>query len=173
VFVSNTRELVAELLASGLSSVQVARVLGVSKSTVCYHKRRLGLEIDAKFNRRYDWAEVQRFYDEGHTISECQVRFGFARATFVDAAKRGDLRTRPQGAPIEVYLVAGLRTNRTHLKQRLLAEGLKQNRCERCGSSPGSASRCRWRRITSVSTPRSTARCGTRTSGWRGCAPPG
>jgi Homeodomain-like domain-containing protein len=128
-----TRQLVAELLARGLSSLQVARVLGVSKSTVCYHKRRLGLEIDAKFNRRYDWAEVQRFYDLGHSISECQVRFGFARATLVDAARRGDLKTRPQGAPIEIYLVSGRRTNRTHLKQRLLAEGLKENRCEQCG----------------------------------------
>jgi hypothetical protein len=128
-----TRELVAGLLARGLSSMEVARALGISKSTVCYHKRRLGLEIDAKFNRRYDWAEVQRFYDLGHSISECQVRFGFARATLVDAAKRGDLKTRPQGAPIEVYLVRGRRTNRTHLKQRLLAEGLKENRCEQCG----------------------------------------
>lgn len=128
-----TRELVAGLLARGLSSIEVARVLGVSKSTVCYHKRRLGHEIDAKFNRRYDWAEVQRYYDLGHTISECERRFGFARATFMDAAKRGDLITRPQRAPIETYLVVGRRTNRTHLKQRLLAEGLKENRCERCG----------------------------------------
>jgi hypothetical protein len=128
-----TRELVAGLLARGLSSNEVARVLGVSKSTVCYHKRRLGLDIDSKFNRRYDWAEVQRYYDSGHTISECQVRFGFARATFMDAAKHGELKTRPHGAPIEVYLVRGRRTNRTHLKQRLLAEGLKANRCERCG----------------------------------------
>jgi hypothetical protein len=128
-----TRQLVADLLARGLSSMEIARILGISKSTVCYHKRRLGLEIDAKFNRRYDWAEVQRFYDLGHSISQCQARFGFARATLMDAAKRGDLKTRPPGAPIEVYLVKGRRTNRTHLKQRLLAEGLKENRCERCG----------------------------------------
>jgi transposase-like protein len=128
-----TRELVAGLLARGLSSMEVARALGVSKSTVCYHKGRLGHEIDAKFNRRYDWAEVQRYYDLGHTISECEQRFGFARATFMEAAKRGDLVTRPQRAPIETYLVVGRRTNRTHLKQRLLAEGLKENRCERCG----------------------------------------
>jgi Bacterial regulatory proteins, luxR family/HNH endonuclease len=128
-----TRELVAGLLARGMSSMEVARVLGVSKSTVCYHKRRLGHHIDAKFNRRYDWAEVQRFYDLGHTISECERQFGFARATFMDAVKRGDLVTRPQRAPIETYLVVGRRTNRSHLKQRLLAEGLKVNRCERCG----------------------------------------
>jgi Homeodomain-like domain/HNH endonuclease len=128
-----TRQLVAELLARGLSSVDVARVLGISKSTVCYHKRRLGHEIDARFNRRYDWAEVQRFYDLGHSITECQLRFGFARKTFMDAVMRGDVTSRPPAAPIEIYLVKGRRTNRTHLKQRLLAAGLKRNRCERCG----------------------------------------
>jgi hypothetical protein len=128
-----TQKLVAELLARGLSSIEVARTLGLSKSTVCYHKRRLGHEIDAKFNRRYDWAEVQRYYDLGHSISQCQVRFGFARKTFMDAVRRGDVLTRPHGAPIETYLVSGRRTNRTHLKQRLLAEGLKENTCERCG----------------------------------------
>jgi Bacterial regulatory proteins, luxR family/HNH endonuclease len=128
-----TRQLVAELLARGLSSMEIARVLGLSKSTVCYHKRRLGHAIDAKFNRRYDWTEVQRYYDLGHSIAQCEAHFGFARKTFMDAAKRGDLVTRPHAAPIEIYLVKGRRTNRTHLKRRLVATGLKQNRCERCG----------------------------------------
>jgi transposase len=128
-----TRGRVSELLATGASVMEVARVLGLSKSTVCHHKRRLGYAIDAKFNRRYDWAEVQRFYDLGHSISECQAHFGFARKTFMDAVKRGDLVTRPNGALIETYLVRGRRTNRTHLKARLFREGLKENRCERCG----------------------------------------
>ncbi len=112
-----------------------ARALGLSKSTVCYHKRRLGQPIDARFNRRYDCEEVQRFYDEGHSITECQLRFGFARKTFMDAAARGAVVTRPQGLPIGEYLVAGRRVNRTHLKLRLMAAGLKQNRCELCGIS--------------------------------------
>lgn len=36
--------------------------------------------------------------------------------------------------PIEALLVDGrTQTNRSHLKTRLLAEGLKENRCEVCG----------------------------------------
>jgi len=115
---------VRALLEQGLSGAAIARKLGISKSTVSYHKRRLGHSID-----------VQRFYDAGHSITECQEHFGFARKTFTDAAARGAVTTRPQGAPLAVYLVAGRRTNRTHLKMRLLAEGLKENRCERCGIS--------------------------------------
>jgi DNA-binding CsgD family transcriptional regulator len=128
-----TRRQVAELLDAGLSGAAVARRLGISKSTVSYHKRRLGQPIDARCNRRYDWTTVQSFYDEGHTITQCQQRFGFARKTFMDAVRRGVLITRPQSAPVGEYLVRGRQVNRTHLKGRLIAAGLKENRCERCG----------------------------------------
>ena len=121
------------LLDGGLSVTETARVLGISKSTACYHKRRLGRPIDDRFNRRYDWGLVQAFYDEGRSITECQERFGFARKTFMDAVARGLVRSRSQLRPIGEYLVRGREVNRTHLKSRLLAERLKENRCERCG----------------------------------------
>jgi hypothetical protein len=124
---------VRALLERGLSGAAIARELGISKSTVSYHKRRLGHAIDTRCNRRYDWDAVQVFYDGGHSITECQIRFGFARKTFMDAAARGAIKTRPHGAPLDKYLVAGRQVNRTHLKGRLLAEGLKENRCECCG----------------------------------------
>jgi hypothetical protein len=122
---------VAELLATGLSFAEVATSLGISKPTVSYHARRLGIRPMNKFNRRYDWDEVQRYYDAGHSIAACQLHFGFARKTFVDAQKRGVIRTRPPAMSIEA-LLAGPR-NRTHLKKRLIAAGLKQNQCEVCG----------------------------------------
>jgi hypothetical protein len=128
-----TRERVRALLEAGFAGAAIARRLGISKSTVSYHKRRLGGPIDTRCNRRYDWDAVQRFYDGGHTITECQREFGFARKTFMDAVARGALTPRARRAPIEEYLVDGRRVNRSHLKSRLLAEGLKTNRCERCG----------------------------------------
>jgi hypothetical protein len=124
---------VQALLEAGLPGAAIARRLGISKSTVSYHKRRLGHTVDVRCNRRYDWEEVQRFYDGGHSISDCEREFGFTRKTFMDAVARGAVATRPQCAPIERYLVKGRHVNRTHLKSRLLAEGLKHNRCERCG----------------------------------------
>jgi hypothetical protein len=122
---------VRALLATGATGAAIARELGISKSTVSYHKRRLGHVIDVRCNRRYDWNAIQRFYDAGHTIRECQAEFGFARKTFMDAVRRGALTTRPRAMPIAI-LLAGPR-NRTHLKGRLIAEGLKENRCEECG----------------------------------------
>jgi hypothetical protein len=124
---------VRALLDAGLSVTEAARALCISKSTACYHKRRLGRPIDDRFIRRYEWGLVQAFYDEGKSITECQERFGFARKTFMDAVARGLIRTRSQLRPIDECLVKGREVNRTHLKSRLLAEGLKENRCERCG----------------------------------------
>jgi hypothetical protein len=115
--------------------VEVARILSLSKSTVSYHARNLGLPISQKFNRRYDWAEVQRYYDEGHSITECQEHCGFARQTWHQARKRGVVKPRPQAIPIADLLVAGRKRNRNHIKKRLLRAGLKENRCERCGLS--------------------------------------
>jgi predicted DNA-binding protein YlxM (UPF0122 family) len=130
---SDTRERVARLLSEGLSLGEIAERLGIAKPTVCYHKRKLGYEMGSIYTRRYDWAEVQAFYDDGHSITECQERFGMARKTFADAVVRGDVVTRPQGASIEHVFAAGRRRNRGHLKQRLFRAGLKEPRCEKCG----------------------------------------
>jgi hypothetical protein len=127
------REQVRELLERGLSQAEVARRLGVSPATVCYHARALGVPVRQDCARRYDWSVVQAYYDAGHSARDCQKAFGFCSKTWHDAVLRGAISTRPAAAPIETYLVSGRRTNRTHLKRRLLAAGIKENRCERCG----------------------------------------
>ena len=131
---NNTRERVALLLKIGLGRLEIARLLGISKSTVSYHARRLGEPMHEKATRRYDWAEVQRYYDEGHSISECQLRFGFARETWNAARRRGAVRSRPQALPIDELLVAGRQRSRSAREVPACSgSGLKENRCEDCG----------------------------------------
>jgi 5-methylcytosine-specific restriction endonuclease McrA len=127
-----TRERVLRLLALGKSQREIARELGITKSTVAYHARRV-LEPDRKFRKRYDWAAIQAYYDAGHSITECQERFGFARKTWQDARRRGAVASRPQGVPVVHFFVAGRARNRRHVFQRLIGAGLKEERCERCG----------------------------------------
>ena len=101
---------------------------------VAYHARRLGVEADDRFARRYDWAEIQRVYDSGLSVRECARRFGFTLASWQKAVKRGDVIARPRTMAIELLLVPDRpQTNRSHLKQRLIDAGLKDNRCEECG----------------------------------------
>jgi hypothetical protein len=46
---------------------------------------------------------------------------------------RGDIVQRPYPMPFEKLLAADTPRNRNHVKLRLLAAGLKRNRCEQCG----------------------------------------
>jgi HNH endonuclease/Bacterial regulatory protein, arsR family len=131
VRIISTREAVEALREQGRSATSIAAELGIGKSTVCYHLRRLGVPSDDRCNRRYDWDAVQRFYDEGHGVAACIEHFGMARASFVAAVRRGAVRTRPQRKPIEAMFRPGV--NRNDLRLRLLAEGLKDARCEECG----------------------------------------
>jgi hypothetical protein len=116
-----------------LSYSQIAAELGLTKSTVAYHARNLGIPANDTFARRYDWAEIQRAYDSGLTVRECAARFGFTLASWHQAMRRGAVVGRPTAMPIEELLVVGRRTSRGHLKSRLKKEGLKEDRCERCG----------------------------------------
>jgi DNA-binding CsgD family transcriptional regulator len=129
----DTRERVAALLADGLGKNAIARELGIARSTVSYHARRLGEQVDSRCARRYDWDEVQRYYDAGHSVRECQERFGFSRQTWHAAVNRGAVVARPHGLPIEELLVAGVYRSRFNLKLRLVRSGLKQKLCEVCG----------------------------------------
>jgi DNA invertase Pin-like site-specific DNA recombinase len=131
-----TRDDVEHLLSLGFNQARIARELGLTKSTVAYHARALGLRADPRFARRIDWSEVQRAIDkEGLSMSECLDRFGLGRDTWYRATRRGDIVPQPSTMPLEALLVAGRKTNRGHLKQRLLKAGLKENRCEQCGIS--------------------------------------
>jgi DNA-binding transcriptional ArsR family regulator len=126
-----TRGEVHRLLAAGYSRAEVARRLGVSKSTVTYHARRFGMNIDARAARRYDWKVVQRYYDAGHSVRECVARFGFCTASWTSAVRRGDVVARATTMPIEELLAAP--RARAHLKRRLIKDGLLATICACCG----------------------------------------
>jgi DNA-binding transcriptional ArsR family regulator len=128
---ARTRDEVRRLLDEGCSRAEVARRLDLSRSTVSYHAKRFGMEMDQRASRRYDWAVVQAYYDEGHTVRECQQRFGFSSAAWTDAVRRGYAVAHPVAMPIE-ELLRGSR-NRRHLKRRLVQAGLLLALCAQCG----------------------------------------
>ncbi|MGH2968468.1 MAG: HNH endonuclease [Solirubrobacteraceae bacterium] len=130
----STRDAVAEMLDQGLTGGEIARRLGISKPTVAYHRRRLG-RAGATAAPRYDWTEVQRYYDAGYSVRECQQAFGFSRQTWHAAVARGAVFSRPAAMPIEQLLGEGVPRCRGHIKRRLVRLGLKQERCETCGIS--------------------------------------
>ena len=130
---SEKRAKVALLRSQGKSYVEIAKKLGLTKSTVAYHARRAGIPADERFSRRYEWSVVQRAIDQGLSRRQCMKRFGFSSDAWGQAVKRGNIVPSPWVTPIEELLVAGVRRNRGHIKTRLLGVGQKDDRCERCG----------------------------------------
>ncbi len=82
-------------------------------------------------NSRYDWAEIQRFYERGNSYRACREKFGFCASSWTDAVERGVLRARARAKPIARVLIEN--RNRSNVKLRLLQEGLLVNRCSECG----------------------------------------
>jgi hypothetical protein len=114
-----------------MSQAEIAQ--GLSKSTIAHHVRGLGIPVDERFSRRYDWQAVQRAHDDGLSAMECCEKFGFAKATWSKAVATGRIQPRDRKIPLDELLVVGRRTSRSHLKRRLLEAGVKENRCEICG----------------------------------------
>jgi transposase len=129
----DTRAEIARLLAAGLTKAAISAQLGVSRSTVSYHAKRVQVPARPACGRRYDWNTVQAYYDAGHSVTDCQARFGFARAAWAAAVRRGAVVPRPQATPLQALLSDGTPRNRSNVKRRVLAAGLKRNACEVCG----------------------------------------
>jgi hypothetical protein len=127
----DSRAKVAALLARGYSQAAISRELGLSRGAVSFHVRKLGVPADPRFARRHDWDEIQRFYDDGHTLLETRQRFGFSTKTWFEAVRRGAIVPRPAAMPIEQLCSAP--RSRSHLKNRLIEAGLLEPVCAVCG----------------------------------------
>ena len=126
---------IIKLLREGHSNRNIVKELGCSSATVSYHAKRIGLGQRPKNN--YDWSKIRSYYNDGHTWTECREKFGFAKASWDKAVKRGDITLRPRSFPLETYLVKDRpQTHRNGLKRRLMKEGLLENKCDECGLPP-------------------------------------
>lgn len=133
---NNTRQRVADLLSKGLTQSDIAAQLRLAKSTVSYQVRKLGLK--ARRPPRavlYDWPYVQSWYNSGHSLAECQAKFGFSRDAWAKAVKRGDIVPRKQmSTPLESLLVADSKLHQNQKKR--VAETYLGNVCKLCGQQP-------------------------------------
>jgi len=66
---------------------------------------------------RYNWIEIQKFYDEGHTWREVIEEFGVSMAAITSARKRGDFVSRERSSAMKLSC---------KLKPRKLSEKTKE-----------------------------------------------
>jgi hypothetical protein len=84
--------------------------------------------------RKHDWVAIQTYYDTGASVRKCAEKFGFYLQAWDKAVKRGEVRPRHFGMPIE-QLLSNKRRQRGHVKARLLNAGILKNQCSKCGIS--------------------------------------
>lgn len=134
------KERVVALLKQGLSYNHIAREVECSKGTVAYHAAKLNLSERpvSKLGppKRYNWEEIQEFYDEGNTFRECRQHFGFTASAWDKAVKRGDVSPRARQIPLQEILIEGSSYNRGNLKKRLIDANLLSLSCSGCGGAP-------------------------------------
>jgi 5-methylcytosine-specific restriction endonuclease McrA len=83
--------------------------------------------------RRYDWTEVQAYYDAGFSYRQCSARFGFCSQARTKAVQRGEMKPRSNAKSVEEVLTS--KSSRYFKKAKLIREGWLFHRCENCGIS--------------------------------------
>ena len=125
------RSQILALLAEGKTYSQIVDALGCAKSTVSYHAKNVREPPNYKI---HDWPAVQKFFDDGHGVNECRREFGICAAVWYSAVVKGKIvKHGDHRIPLEVLLVVGRGTIRSHLKARLLGAGLLETKCAECG----------------------------------------
>jgi 5-methylcytosine-specific restriction endonuclease McrA len=124
---------IRELLNCGVAPTDIKKQFGCTLSTVNYHKRRLGKEI--KPLPHYDWAAINEYHNQGHSVSECVEIFGFAKGSWHKAKVRGDVTPRERlVTSLDVMLTPGrVNTTRKEVKKLLLKRGILEKKCALCG----------------------------------------
>lgn len=121
-----------DLLNQGKSFRQIAEELGCSKGTISYHANRIG-HVTPKVPA-YDWREIQEYYEDGHSYTECKAKFGFHSSAWAKAIKRGDIISNGERFISTERIIAGKGAIDTQsVKKRLFKLGIKQKKCEECG----------------------------------------
>lgn len=87
-------------------------------------------DVDRRF--KHDWSQIRAYYDLGHSLYACIAEFGFSKAAWSKAVRRGEIKPRPLRHPLAALLKSG---SRSSIKRRLLNEGILKPECSRCGIS--------------------------------------
>jgi hypothetical protein len=86
---NNNTPTVREMLLSGIKHSEIARTTGLAGSTISYHAKRLGLGKFCFTRTTFDWTEIQKYYDDGYSITEVVEHFKMSWTSLQQARKEG------------------------------------------------------------------------------------
>ncbi len=108
------KDRILALLAEGKTYKEIVAEVGCAKSTVAYHAKNVKPPPNYKV---HDWAEVQQYYDAGHSGRQCMKQFGICAAVWYNARKQAKIALREdKPLSLEVLTAQGRNTSRAHLR---------------------------------------------------------
>lgn len=96
---------ILELINKGLTNSEICKEIDCKQHQISQLKARNNLYIDKR--SKYNWDEVQKFYNDGHTLKQCSEKFGMCQASFFKAAKRGLFKARLAADSLRMFYKDG------------------------------------------------------------------
>lgn len=105
------KDRIIKLLYRNFSVNKISKIIGCSKATIIYHKKKNGFKVKKRVN--YNFLDIQKYYDAGHTIRETRKYFGIRDKALQKARKLGKFKTRNLS---EANILSNKLKPRTHTK---------------------------------------------------------
>jgi hypothetical protein len=86
------KPIILKLLREGASIDEISRKVGCTESNISYHRKRAGFPRLNLIN--HDYIEIQKFYDQGHTVKDVCKKFEISVSVLFLAKERGEFKTR-------------------------------------------------------------------------------
>ncbi len=120
---------------AGHGFVECSKQFGFTHTAWIKAIRRGALSLEPSLfrdrRRKYNWSDVQAYYDAGFSYQQTKNRFGFCNAAWTKAVLRREIR--PRNAAKSIDAVLGSRSSRWLKKAKLLRERHLSNECSVCG----------------------------------------
>ena len=120
----------------GHGTADIARILGVTKPTVSYHKRKLGILSDG-CGPAVDWAAIRADVEAGVTRSQILKKYGVGSSRYTHALQEGLLPSRAPGTRVDTrWLIANSPISRRSVKRFIIQNALLPYTCALCPQGP-------------------------------------
>ncbi len=104
-------------LSPYMTTTEIANVLGIKSSTVCYWKKKLGLPLNKVF---IDWQAVQHKHNEGMTYNQLAKHFGIAKSSIEKARDRNQFIPKRKEPVSEKLKIARKRETYARYRTKLI-----------------------------------------------------
>lgn len=97
--ISDKVKQILNLVEQGKTNSEICVLLQCTQASICAAKKRNGIPPKYKYN----WPEIQAFYDAGNSYPECRAKFGISSGAIWKAIQAGKFISRTSGASLKIH----------------------------------------------------------------------